>query len=61
MSIHSMFIIFNLHLLAAIDSHLFPNICHDALKTSKPLLPLPNPFLSNVLCSAQWMQEAGRA
>jgi hypothetical protein len=56
---NSTFRISNLHLLANIDSHLVPNICHDALKTSKTLLPFPNPSLSNVLCSAQWMREAG--
>jgi len=45
--------------VATIDNHLVPNICHDALQTSKILLPIPNLSLSNVLCSAQWKPEVG--
>jgi hypothetical protein len=60
-SIHSTFRISKQYLVVTIDNHLVPNICHDALQTSKILLPIPNLSLSNVLCSAQWKPEAGTA
>jgi len=48
-SAHSTFRITKLHLVATMDSHLVPNICHDALKTStrklfSPFQTLPSPM-----------------